>query len=48
MKIKYGSKIHLDASKDFVSTGFSEQATTVTLWQVLKTYQVDDSTLLLL
>lgn len=46
MKIKYGSKIHTDASKGFVNTGFSEQETTVTLWQVLETYQVDASTLL--
>lgn len=48
MKIKFGSKIHIDVCKGFVNTGFSEQGTTVTLWQVLKTYQVDASTLLLL
>lgn len=46
MKIKYGSKIHTDVSKGFVNTGFSEQGTIVTLWQVLETYQVDISTLL--
>lgn len=38
MKIKHECKLHIDVSK--VNSMFSEQGATVTLWQVLKSYQV--------